>query len=203
VPVLRGQQLPNAPAAAAADGNRRAPGLIGAVELVLSNRLRQRCLIHRCRNLPVRVPKHAQAEVKAAFWAIFDDSDAEPGETAVAHARQRAHAFADRYDRRYPAAVACCWRPCPSSPPFLRFRGSIGPRIRHTNLVGRTFGETRRRVKVIGRLPGVGGAGPHLARLARGRDDPGRGVAAAGSTPPGPPPTTARGGGRPDRHRRC
>ena len=28
-------------------------------------------------------------------------------------------------------------------------------RIRHTNLVERTFGETRRRVKVIGRLPGV------------------------------------------------
>jgi putative transposase len=27
-------------------------------------------------------------------------------------------------------------------------------RIRHTNLIERTFGETRRRVKVIGRLPG-------------------------------------------------
>ena len=98
-------------------------------------------------NLPARVPKHAQAEVKAAFWAmaIFDDSDAEPGEAAVAHARQRAHAFADRYDRRYPPRSPSCWRPCPSSPPFLRFRGSTGPRIRHTNLVGRTFGETRRR----------------------------------------------------------
>jgi hypothetical protein len=28
------------------------------------------------------------------------------------------------------------------------------PRIRHTNLLERTFGETRRRTKVIGRLPG-------------------------------------------------
>jgi putative transposase len=27
-------------------------------------------------------------------------------------------------------------------------------RIRHSNLIERTFGETRRRVKVIGRLPG-------------------------------------------------
>jgi hypothetical protein len=28
------------------------------------------------------------------------------------------------------------------------------PRIRHSNLIERTFGETRRRTKVIGRLPG-------------------------------------------------
>jgi hypothetical protein len=42
------------------------------------------------------VPKHAQAEVKAAFWAIFDDLDADPGPAAVAQARQRAQAFAER-----------------------------------------------------------------------------------------------------------
>ena len=36
------------------------PGLIGAVELVLEGSLRQRCLIHRARNLLAKVPKHAQ-----------------------------------------------------------------------------------------------------------------------------------------------
>ena len=43
-----------------------APGLIGAVELVLATSLRQRCLVHRARNLLAKVPTHAQAEVKAA-----------------------------------------------------------------------------------------------------------------------------------------
>jgi putative transposase len=125
-----------------------AAGLIGAVELVFSNSLRQRCLVHRCRNLLAKVPTHAQAEVKAAFI------DAEPGDQAVAQARQRAHAFADRYDRRYPAAVACLLDTLPELTCFLRFPREHWPRIRHTNLIERTFGETRRRTKVIGRLPG-------------------------------------------------
>jgi len=36
----------------------------------------------------------------------------------------------------------------------LRFPADHWRRIRHTNLIERTFGESRRRVKVIGRLPG-------------------------------------------------
>ena len=37
---------------------------------------------------------------------------------------------------------------------YLRFPAGHHHRIRHSNFVERTFGETRRRVKVIGRLPG-------------------------------------------------
>jgi transposase-like protein len=131
-----------------------APGLIGAVALVYPNSLRQRCLIHRCRNLLAKVPKHVQQEGKAAFWQIFDDLDAEPGDQAVAQARQRAHAFADHYQGRSPAAVACLLDTLPELTTFLRFPKEHWARIRHTNLIERTFGETRRRVKVIGRLPG-------------------------------------------------
>jgi Transposase, Mutator family len=36
----------------------------------------------------------------------------------------------------------------------LRFPTEHWHRIRHSNLIERTFGETRRRTKVIGRLPG-------------------------------------------------
>jgi putative transposase len=100
------------------------------------------------------VPKHAQQEVKAAFWQIFDGIDAEPGEAAVAQARQQAHAFAERYGKRYPAAVRCLTETLPELTCFLRFPREHWARIRHTNLIERTFGETRRRVKVIGRLPG-------------------------------------------------
>jgi transposase-like protein len=58
------------------------PGLIGAVEVVFDRSLRQRCVIHRARNLLAKVPAHAQAKVKADYWAIFDDIDAEPGDVA-------------------------------------------------------------------------------------------------------------------------
>lgn len=37
---------------------------------------------------------------------------------------------------------------------YLRFPTGHHARIRHSKFIERTFGETRRRVKVIGRLPG-------------------------------------------------
>jgi putative transposase len=98
-----------------------APGLIGAVEVVFSQSLRQRCLVHRARNLLARVPTHAQDEVKAAFWQIFDDITVDPGQLAVDEARRRAEAFADRYGKHYPAAVACLLDSLPELTTSLRF----------------------------------------------------------------------------------
>jgi putative transposase len=37
---------------------------------------------------------------------------------------------------------------------YLRFRAEHHQRIRHSNFIERTLGETRRRAKVIGRFPG-------------------------------------------------
>jgi len=59
-------------------------GLIGAAEIVFEHSLRQRCLIHRARNILTKVPVHAQAQVKVEYWKIFDDVDAEPGTAAQA-----------------------------------------------------------------------------------------------------------------------
>ena len=130
-----------------------APGLIGAVEQVFPCSLRQRCLVHRARNLLAKVPTHAQAEVKAAFWQIFDDIDQPPGQAAVDEAVRRATAFADRYEGVYPAAVACLTSTLAELTVHLRFPREHWRRIRHSNFIERTFGETRRRTKVIGRLP--------------------------------------------------
>src|SRR5258708_29498528 len=52
-----------------------APGLITAIEQVFPKALRQRCLVHRCRNILAKIPAGMQAEVKDAFWAIFDTED--------------------------------------------------------------------------------------------------------------------------------
>jgi putative transposase len=131
-----------------------APGLLSAVEQAFPAALRQRCLVHRVRNVLAKVPVSAQAEVKARYWAIFDDIDQPPGQAAVEEATRRAEAFATRYEHLYPSAVACLTSTLSDLTTHLRFPHEHWQRIRHTNLLERTFGETRRRTKVIGRLPG-------------------------------------------------
>jgi putative transposase len=131
-----------------------AAGLISAVEQAFPAALRQRCLVHRARNLLAKVPVGAQAEVKAAYWSIFDDIDQPAGQAAVDEATRRAEAFATCYERTYPAAVRCLTSTLGELTAHLHFPPEHWRRIRHTNLLERTFGETRRRTKVIGRLPG-------------------------------------------------
>lgn len=130
------------------------PGLLAAIELHFSKSLRQRCVIHRLRNATAKVSKNDADEFKADWWGVFDDIDAEPGEPALAEARRRAQAFATKWKARYPGAVACLVDDLESLTVHLRFPAEHWRRIRHSNFIERTFGETRRRVKVIGRLPG-------------------------------------------------
>jgi putative transposase len=131
-----------------------APGLTGAFDRAFPTSLRQRCLVHRARNTLAKVSVHDQAEVKADFWAVFDVGEAEPGDAAVAAAQRRAAAFAAKWQARYPAAVACVTDDLASLTVHLRFPAEHWRRIRHSNFIERTLGETRRRTKVIGRLPG-------------------------------------------------
>jgi putative transposase len=132
-----------------------APGLISAAELTMPGALRQRCLIHRARNILAKVPKNALAELKKDYWAIFEVPDEiEPGLDAVAFVNKRIDAVALRWRGSYPAAVRCLLADRESLTVYLRMPREHRPRIRHSNFIERTFGQTRRRVKVIGRLPG-------------------------------------------------
>jgi putative transposase len=131
-----------------------AAGLVGAIERSMPRSLRQRCLIHRCRNLLAKVPAHAQGEVKAAYWAMFDIPADTPPQKAQALVQQRIQTFAASYHTTYPAAVRCLLDDRQALTAYLRFPREHWSRTRHSNFIERTFGETRRRVKVIGRLPG-------------------------------------------------
>ena len=139
-----------APLLVISDGGK---GLCTAIEWVLPNSLHQRCLVHVCRNLIAKVPSHAQDQVKGDYWAIFDQIQHD-GEAAVAEGRQRAKRFIDKWKPLYPSAVACVADNLDALLVHLLFPAEHRRRIRHSNLIERTFGETRRRVKVIGRLPG-------------------------------------------------
>jgi putative transposase len=139
-----------APLLVISDGGK---GLCAAIECSFAASLHQRCLVHVCRNLIAKVPAHGQDQVKRDYWAIFDQIQAE-GEAAVAEARRRAKRFIAKWTPLYPAAVACVADNLDALVAHLRFPTEHRKRIRHSNLIERTFGETRRRVKVIGRLPG-------------------------------------------------
>ena len=132
-----------------------AAGLIAATEQIYSRSLRQRCLIHVARNVLAKVPQHAQAQVKADYWAIFDlDEATRPGQKAVDLAQVNIDRFAAKYASTYPAAVRCLLADRDQLTAFLRMPREHWRRVRHSNFIERGFGETRRRVKVIGRLPG-------------------------------------------------
>jgi transposase-like protein len=131
-----------------------APGLIGACEQVLARSLRQRCAIHRARNVLAKVPRAKQGDVKDQYWACFDSEGLEPGQGAVDEVRRRLLALAASLEPSTPAAAACLAAEVETLTVYLRFPKEHWHRIRHSNFIERTFGETRRRVKVIGRLPG-------------------------------------------------
>jgi putative transposase len=138
-----------APLLVISDGGK---GLCTAIERSFLHSLHQRCLVHVCRNLTARVPVHAQDQVKRDYWAVFDNID-QDGQAAVAEGRRRAKRFIAKWQPLYPSAVACVADNLDALVAHLLFPAEHRKRIRHSNLIERTFGETRRRVKVIGRLP--------------------------------------------------
>jgi transposase-like protein len=133
-----------------------AAGLISAIEQAYPKALRQRCLVHRARNILAKIPAGMQAEVKDAYWKIFDTEDLKtpPGPKLAEIIDARISEMAARYGATYPSAMKCLTTDAAGLTAYLRFPAEHHKRIRHSNFIERTFGETRRRVKVIGRLPG-------------------------------------------------
>ena len=97
-----------------------------------------------------------QAEVKDAYWQLFDTEDLTtgPGPKLAGLIDARITAMAAKYAATYPAAMKCLTTDQAGLTAYLRCPAEHHHRIRHSNFIERTFGETRRRTKVIGRLPG-------------------------------------------------
>src|SRR5664279_2249450 len=117
-----------------------AAGLINAAETALPRSLRQRCLIHRSRNLLAKVPAPAQAELRDAYWAIFDTDDLiadgmTPGPKLVAAVQARIDVFAAKYQHAFPSAVKCLLSEREQLTSYLRFPLEHHRRIRHSNFI--------------------------------------------------------------------
>jgi putative transposase len=140
-PIARGL---GAPMPIVADG---VPGLTGAIEQCWPALDRQRCCVHRARNLYAKLPERER--VKRAYWQALDDAINEQD------AKQRLRALVDRLDKSgYTAAAKCLADDVDALVVHLRYPPRHRRRWRSTNLLERSLGEVKRRTKVIGRFPG-------------------------------------------------
>ena len=126
------------------DGN---PGLLRAVKQVFPRVRRQRCQVHKMRNILAKLPRLAQRELKPLLQQVFLAPD---HRTAL----RRGRALLARFRDRFPSAMECLEKDLEECCTYLCFPVEHRKRIRTTNLLERTFGESRRRTKVIPRFPG-------------------------------------------------
>jgi transposase-like protein len=119
-------------------------GLAAALPNVFQNIPVQRCWAHKIRNVVNKVRKADQSQVKRALHAVMNAKDAPA-------ARAAARRFADRFNDKYPAAVACLRNnldellTCFCYKTFDKRKA-----VRTTNAIERRFREVRRRTRPMG-----------------------------------------------------
>ncbi|MGH9072228.1 MAG: IS256 family transposase, partial [Acidimicrobiales bacterium] len=136
-----------APWLAVVDG---APGLNKAVDELWSKSDRQRCTVHRLRNVIAKLPKRQDLHnrVRDAYWAALDQaSSPDDGEA-------RLRTLVGELAADYPGAAAALAEDLPALCVHLAYPLRLRKRLRSTNLLERSLGEVKRRTKVIGRFPG-------------------------------------------------
>jgi putative transposase len=135
-----------APLLVVADG---APGLVKAIEQCWPASDRQRCAVHRARNLVAKLPERERERVRLAYWEALDEA------TDERDARQRLKALVDQLERAgFTAAAKCLADDLEALCVHLRYPTRHRRRWRSTNLLERSLAEVKRRTKVIGRFPG-------------------------------------------------
>src|ERR1700733_11216684 len=126
-----------------------APGLIKAIEQCWPASDRQRCCVHRARNLYSKLPERERERVKHAYWQALDDA------INANDAKQKLQALAGELDKSgFTAAAKCLADDLDALVVHLRYPPRHRRRWRSTNLLERSLGEVKRRTKVMGRFPG-------------------------------------------------
>ncbi len=128
-----------------------APGLIQAMEELWPDSDRQRCTVHRLRNLVAKLPKkdaELHQRVEAAYWAALDEA------TSPEDGEARLRRLITDLEHQYPSAAACLAEDLPALCVHLAYPLRLRKRLRSTNLLERSLEEVKRRTKVIGRFPG-------------------------------------------------
>jgi len=121
------------------DGN---PGVLKAIGEVFSQSLKQRCQKHRLDNILGKAPKEIHAKLKAAILESFHADSYEEG-------LRRGREVIAQYRDRFPSAMKCMEQTLEATLQVLKLPPAHHKRLRTANRLERTFGETKRRTKVI------------------------------------------------------
>ena len=122
-----------------------APGLIRAIQECYPKSKRQRCLVHKLRNIANKLPKNVIHEIMPKIKSIYYQTDRE---VALIAATRLIEEYADQY----PSAIKCFQDDLESCLNFMEFPSGHHRYIRTTNLIERAFEEQKRRTKVIPRF---------------------------------------------------
>ena len=121
-------------------------GLKKAVREVFPHAFKQPCLAHKMRNILCKLPKKIEKELKELIKQVYYASSYEDG-------LKLGHELIARFKDRYTSAMECLEEDLAECLTYLRFPQAHWKVIRTSNLLERTFGEGRRRTKVIPRFP--------------------------------------------------
>ncbi|MFC1981434.1 IS256 family transposase [Chloroflexota bacterium] len=121
-------------------------GLKKAVREVFPHAFKQPCLAHKMRNILCKLPKKIEKEMKPLIKQVYYASSYEEG-------LKLGHELIVRFKDRYTSATECLEEDLTECLTYLRFPQAHWKVIRTSNLMERTFGEGRRRTKVIPRFP--------------------------------------------------
>jgi putative transposase len=117
-------------------------GLLAAVSALFPATLRQRCLVHKQRNVMNAIPKREQQEVSAELAGIFKQEKKEDALLNLA-------AFKAKYRLRYPEAVRSLCEDEEHLLTFYAFPPVMHRYIRSTNAIESLFSNVRQRTDQI------------------------------------------------------
>lgn len=129
----------NEPVMVVTDGS---PGAIKACKEIFPHALKQRCQVHRMRNILARLPKAVQSEMKSLIQQVFTADSYEKGLAA-------GHRLIKRFKTRFAAAMECFEKDLEATIQCLRLPAEHRMRVRTTNMLERLLEEAKRRTKVI------------------------------------------------------
>ncbi len=117
-------------------------GLLAAVSQLFSATPRQRCLVHKQRNVLNAIPRRERGDVQAELRGIWDQSSKQEAMAQLA-------AFKAKYSKRYPEAVRSLAEEEEKTLTFYEFPASIHRYIQTTNAIESLFSNVRQRTDQI------------------------------------------------------
>lgn len=133
----------NQPLLVVSDGNS---GLRKMIRECFPYSLRQKCQVHKMRNILSKLPKDIQAKMKKLIHSAFYAQSYEEG-------LKIAKDIIVRFSDQFPSAMECFEKDIEETLCVLKFPATHRKSIRSTNLLERLLGESKRRTKVIPRFP--------------------------------------------------